>query len=143
MFERLIKSMGQPANRQNGDVTHDPELQLATAQLLYGMLPADYLVKQLECIALLHGLERIFGFGPQRSHKLVARAAAAYSNEPNILASATLLKRRTSLAFRQKIMVEAKAIALADGDIHNNESDLLNRLANLLGLNNQNLKLSA
>jgi uncharacterized tellurite resistance protein B-like protein len=143
MFERLIKSLGQPANSQNGDEAHDPEMQLATAQLLYGVLPADYHVEQLECIALMRSFERLFGIGPARRHKLVARAAAAFDKDPGILACATLLKRQTSIAYRRQIVAEARTIASSDGDVHLNETDLIARLESMLGLKGETLKRSA
>jgi uncharacterized tellurite resistance protein B-like protein len=137
MFERLINSLGQPANTQTGDAAHDPELQLAAAQVLFAMLPVDYHVKQLECIALMRALERLFG------QKLVSRAAAGHAREPGILASAMLLKRGTSLAYRQQVINEARVIALSDGTIHSNETDLINRMEALLGLKGESLQRSA
>ena len=138
MFQRLIQSFGRPANNFSRDL-HDPELQLASTLLLFAMLPADYRVKQLECVALMHALSRLFGIGEIKSHRLIARAVAAFNKEPGIFASAMLLKQRTSPEFRSRLFCEARQIAMADGEIHWNEKDLLNRLQHMLGLHEYKL----
>ena len=140
MFERLIQSFGRPANNFSRDL-QDPELQLASTMLLFAMLPADYQVKQLECVALMQALSRLFGISETKGRRLIARAVAAFDKEPTIFASAMLLKQRTTPEFRANLFNEASQIAMADGEIHWNEKDLLDRLQPMLGL--KDFKLSA
>ncbi len=134
MFERLIKSFGRPANQFSADAMRDPELQLAAAKLLFGMLPADYRVEPQERVALRVALTRLFGFDAAKARRMIARAASAHGADPSLLAAATLLKRRAPEAFRQALLSELRGIACSDGVLHENEIDLSSRAERLLGL---------
>jgi uncharacterized tellurite resistance protein B-like protein len=134
MFERLINSFGQPANQHTADVLHDGELQLAAVQLLFSVLPVDYDVSPIEGCALVTSIQSLFGFSPERCHKMIARAAALHARDSSIMAAATLLKSRTTLAFRSRLLAEVNTIIRADCVMHDNEIDLERRLERLLGL---------
>jgi uncharacterized tellurite resistance protein B-like protein len=142
MFERLIKSFGTPSNQHNAFVLRDHELQLASAKLLFSMLPADYNIEPEESVALREALTRLFGFGTLRCRRMIARAAAAHFREPSLLAAATLLKHRTSAAFRQNLLLEIRRIARADGSLHHFEIDMEERIGRLLGLPATEFKLT-
>jgi uncharacterized tellurite resistance protein B-like protein len=143
MFERLINSFGQPANQQDSQTLRDPELQLASAMLLFGILPVDYEITAVEGTALCKSLATLFNFTPEKCHRLMSRAAAAHSKEPSIVAATTLLKHRTTEAFRRKLLAEANYIIRADGVLHDNELDLGHRLERMLGLSSENMQQSA
>jgi uncharacterized tellurite resistance protein B-like protein len=134
MFDRLINSFGQPANQHSRNIMQDSELQLAAVQLLFSVLPVDYRVTPDEGCALVKSIKSLFGFSPEKCHRLIARAAAAHSRDSNIMAAATLLKSRTTLAFRQQLLAEINLIMRADGVLHENELDLEHRVERLLGL---------
>jgi uncharacterized tellurite resistance protein B-like protein len=134
MFERLIKSFGTPSNQHSSIVVRDQELQLASAKLLFSMLPVDYNIEPEESLALRESLTRLFGFSPMRCRRMIARAAAAHFHEPSILAAATLLKHRTPETFRRTLLKEIRTIAWSDGTLHVNELDLQARVERLLGL---------
>jgi uncharacterized tellurite resistance protein B-like protein len=138
MFERLIRSFGTPANQwanqHNNIVVRDQELQLASAKLLFSMLPADYNIEPEESVALREALTRLFGFGTLRCRRMIARAAAAHYHEPSLMAATTLLKLRTPETFRRNLLVELRLIAGADGALHDYEIDLQTRVERLLGL---------
>jgi len=106
MFNRLIESFGRPANQHDGTTVRDGELQLAAAVLLFGVLPIDYVVTSDEGAALRKSLQTLFGFSPDKCHRMIARAAAVHGRDPSILAATTLLKRRTSEEFRLRLMTE-------------------------------------
>ncbi|MDE2385854.1 MAG: TerB family tellurite resistance protein [Alphaproteobacteria bacterium] len=135
MFERLIESLGTISTRDDATQARNPETQLAAAILLYAVVPADHVYASAESAALHEGLRHIFRLPDDKCRKLVSRAMAQYSREPTLLAPATLLKHRLSLSFRQLILATARRIALADGELHNNELDVLARISSLLGLN--------
>jgi uncharacterized tellurite resistance protein B-like protein len=134
MFERLIKSLGRALPESDGFVLRDQELQLASAKLLFSMLPADYNIEPEESVALRFALTRLFHFSPHKCRRMIARAAAAHFREPSILAAATLLKHRAPVEFRQRLLEEIRVIARADGALHENEIDLQERVERLLGL---------
>ncbi len=142
MFERLIKSFGTPSNQRDHVVVNDPELQLASAKLLFSMLPVDYNIEPEESVALREALTRLFHFGHLRCRRMIARAAAAHFHEPSLLAAATLLKHRTSEAFRKNLLAEIRRIACADGTLHDYEIDLQTRVERLLGLPSTEFKLT-
>lgn len=134
MFERLINSIGQPAQSPSTNVSADAELLLSAAKVLFAVLPVDYVVTSQEGVALRTSLIKLFNLSPEKCHRLTARAAAAHDKEPSILAATTLLKHRTSETFRRKLLAEVNVIIRADGVLHDNELDLEQRVARLLGL---------
>lgn len=140
MFERLIHSFGQPANHHAQDIAHDGELQLAAVQLLFSVLPVDYVVTTDESSALFTSLEKLLSFSPEKCRRMIARAAATHGRDSNIMAAATLLKSRTPLSFRQRLLAEVNLIMRADGVLHDNELDLEHRISRLLGLSQTNLE---
>jgi uncharacterized tellurite resistance protein B-like protein len=142
MFERLIKSFGKPSNQDNGFVLHDQELQLASAKLMFSMLPVDYYIEPEESAALRESLTRLFGFNLSKCRRMIARAAAAHFHDPSLLAAATLLKHRTTETYRRNLLEEIRAIARADGTLHDYEIDLQERVERLLGLPSTEFKLT-
>jgi uncharacterized tellurite resistance protein B-like protein len=134
MFERLINSIGQPAQPILTNVAADGELLLAAAKVLFAALPVDYSVTSCEGVALRTSLIKIFALSPEKCHRVMSRAAAAHSQDSSILAATTLLKHRTSESFRRNLLAELNLIIRADGILHDNELDLEHRAARLLGL---------
>ncbi len=134
MFERLINSFGQPANQHSADFMHDAELQLAAALLLFAVLPVDQKVTADEGCAFRKSLVALFSFSPEKCHRMMARAASAYDHDSSIMSAATLLKHRTTEAFRRRLLAEINMIMRADGVLHDNELDLEQRVERLLGL---------
>jgi uncharacterized tellurite resistance protein B-like protein len=143
MFERLINSFGQPANARDDGAVSDPELQLASAMLLFSVLRVDYHVTADEGCALQKSLLTLFNMSPEKCHRMIARAAAAHSKDPAIVAATTLLKRRTSDDFRHRLLAEINIIMRADGVLHDNELDFEHRVEKLLGLAPERLQQSA
>jgi uncharacterized tellurite resistance protein B-like protein len=133
MFNRLIGFIEN--HNINAINLRDPnsDVRLATAVLLFSVVPADYQNLPIEGEVLVRELGALLQIGPKRCHKLIARAAAERDGEPSIFASATLLKRKTSIEFRQNILKAIDAIAKADGEFHAQELDLAHRAARLLG----------
>jgi uncharacterized tellurite resistance protein B-like protein len=143
MFERLLNSIGQPAQPPTTDVAADGELSLAAAKVMFAVLPVDYEVTNQERVALRTSLMRLFHISQEKCHRLMARAAAAHNKDPSILAAATLLKHRTPENFRRKLLAEINSLIRADGVLHDNELDLEHRMARLLGLGSDSWQQSA
>jgi uncharacterized tellurite resistance protein B-like protein len=132
MFDRLLGFI------DNSNVTsmnwRDPnsDVRLATAIILFSIVPADYENKPEEGTVLLTQLCALLNIGTKRGHKLIARAAAARDAEPSIFASASLLKRRTTPEFRNALLHAIDLVALADGVYQVQEQDLAIRAKKLL-----------
>ena len=134
MFDRLIEALGTVSTKDDAVQIQRAETQLAAAILLYAVLPADRIFVPEEILALRQGLNHIFNFSDEKCRKLMSRAASQYQKEPTLLAPATLLKHRLSLSFRNLVLATARRIAMADGQLHDNEADVLRRIELLLGL---------
>jgi uncharacterized tellurite resistance protein B-like protein len=134
MFDRLLGFIDN--HNLNAMNWRDPnaDVRLATAVLLFSVGPADYENLAVEGRVLANELSSLFHLGAKRTHKLIARAAAAKDVEPTIFASATLLKRKTPEAFRRNVIAAMQRIALADGVVQVQEEDLTARSARLLGV---------
>ena len=133
MFDRLI---GFIDNHNAGHTNwHDPDsdVRLATAILLFSVVPADYQNLPEEGTVLVQQLCTLLNLGPRRVHKLIARAAAAKHAEPSIFAAASLLKRKTNAGFQARLLHALDLIALADGVYQVQEQDLADRARRLLG----------
>jgi uncharacterized tellurite resistance protein B-like protein len=134
MFDRLLDFID---NRNRASTNRrDPhyDVRLATAVLLYSVVPADYENRPQEGTALFGELNLLFSVGPRKIRKLIARAAAARNAEPSIFACALLLQRKTNFTFRLKVIDSLLVVAWADGGFHANERELIQRTTRLLGL---------
>lgn len=131
MIDRLLAELGRPAT---DNAAAQNQLQLATAILLYSVLPADYVINRAEISSLLDELAKLSGLPRARVNRLVRRAAAAHQSDSAIMACATLLKLKTDMSFRQDVLAAAIRISLSDGASHHFEIHLIERLARLLGV---------
>lgn len=138
MFNRLLESLGTISTKGDAVQVLQPETQLATAILLFAVIRADSFYAASESRAFYEGLRHIFGLDEAKCWKLMSRAVSQYSKEPSLLAPATLLKHRLSRGFRRLVFVTAKHIAMADGNVHAYEADVLARLEALLDLHEPN-----
>lgn len=131
MIDRLLAELGRPAT---DNAAAQNQLQLATAILLYSVLPADYVINRAEISSLLDELAKLSGLPRARVNRLVRRAAAAHQSDSAIMACATLLKLKADASFRQDVLAAAIRISLADGVCHHFEIHLIERLARLLNV---------
>ena len=106
MFDRLLGFIDNSNSNASGKNRRDPnsDVRLATAVLLYSVVPADHEHQPQEGTALFGELNLLFDIGPRRVRKLIARVAAARNVEPSIFASALLLQRKTSFTYRRKVI---------------------------------------
>ena len=143
MFERLISSFGRPANNHIAGTPLDSELQLAASILLFGVLAVDFQISPEETKALQQNLQELLHLSAEKSHRLIARAAASVEKDSSIMSAATLLKHRSPEEFRKDLMKAMIRVICADGQVHLNELDRAARTARLLGLADLNLANSA
>ncbi len=134
MFDRLLESLGTISTKEDAVQIRQPETQLATAILLFAVIHADSIHAASESRAFYEGLRHIFGLEEAKCWKLMSRAVSQYRKEPSLLAPATLLKHRLSPGFRQLVFATAQRIAMADGHLHEYETDVLARMSSLMGL---------
>jgi uncharacterized tellurite resistance protein B-like protein len=131
MFNRLLESIGNEAAAK-----HPPhhEVQLATAILIVAIAPADFQSLAEEHATAVNHLRQLFNLNTHAAQRLFGRAVAARVDDPAMFPAATILKRATDKVFRQKVLQACHAIAEADGNIHEFEHELLQRLAFLLNV---------
>jgi len=146
MFDRLIEALGTISTKDDAVQVNRAETQLAVAILLYAVIPADRVVLQEEVQAFRSGLLHIFDISDDNCRKLMSQASKQYHQEPTLLAPATLLKHRLSPSFRNLVFTAARSIAMSDGNMHENEADVLRRIEMLLAISiapNAQIKISA
>ncbi len=131
MIDRLLSELGRPPRT---DATAGNQLQLATAILLYSVLPADYTIHKAEVTSLVAELGQLFSISRTRLNRLISRASTAHRSDSAILACATLLKLKSDVTFRQEVLAAAVRISLSDGMSHHFEIHLIERLARLLNV---------
>jgi uncharacterized tellurite resistance protein B-like protein len=134
MFDRLLGFIDNSNVHAINWRDPNSDVRLATAILLFNVGPADYENLAVEGMTLAAELSDIFKIGNKRTHKLIARAAAAKNAEPTIFASAVLLKRKTDEQFRRSVIAAMQRIAMADNVLHPQEINLTQRAERLLGL---------
>jgi uncharacterized tellurite resistance protein B-like protein len=134
MFDRLLGFIDNSNRTATNWRDPNNDVRLATAVLLYSVVPADYQNRPQEGTALFGELNLLFNIGSRKIRKLIARAAAAKNAEPSIFACALLLQRKTNFSFRLKVIDSLLVVAWADGNFHANERELVQRTTRLLGL---------
>jgi uncharacterized tellurite resistance protein B-like protein len=125
LFERITKG---PAHIEE----EAGELHLAAAFILVACMSADYKFKPEETRAVVDGLFSLFGFDRHKSNKLIARAVAARTVEPSIFGSAMIIARMGSETFKAQFREIVAEVASSDGELHDYEKDLLERLSLIL-----------
>lgn len=134
MFDRLLGHIKNSNAKTTNWRDPNSDVRLATAILLFSVVPADYQNLPEEGTVLLHQVCTLLNLGPRRAHKLIGRAAAAKNVEPSIFAAASLLQRKTSIEFRLKILHAIDLIAMADGVFQAQEIELAIRTKRLLNV---------
>jgi uncharacterized tellurite resistance protein B-like protein len=129
MFNRFFQRISKGPTAVQDEMA---ELHLAVAFVLVACMSADYKFKPEETRAVADGLFDLFGFDRNKSNKLIARAVAARAVEPSIFASAMIIARVGSEQFKQLFREIVAQVASADGELHDYEKDLLERLSLIL-----------
>jgi uncharacterized tellurite resistance protein B-like protein len=130
-MDRLLADIRQPATTSAAAAR---KIQLAAAVLLCSSLPSGDPLYALNTASLRHELGQLLALAPSKLDRLISRAAAAQESRPALLACADLLKRQSSIGFRQEIVAGAIRIGLADLTVNHFELDLIERLARLLNV---------
>jgi uncharacterized tellurite resistance protein B-like protein len=125
MFDRLLEHISKRPDQAENEAG---ELHLAAAFVLVACMSADYKFKPEETRAVVDGMFSLFGFDRHKSNKLIARAVAARQVDPSIFASAMIIARVGSETFKNQFREIVAKVASADGELHDYEKDLLERL---------------
>ena len=129
MFDRLIERI---TRRAPSPQEESSELQLASAFVLVACMSVDYRYRPEETRAVADGLHALFGFDRKRCNRLIARALAARAHDASIFTSALMVAKLGSHDFKQRFLETVRQVANADGELHDYEKDLLDRLNSIL-----------
>ena len=140
MFNRLVDMLGRSA--PDASAAHH-EIQLAASILLAAVVPADFQSLAKEHAICTEELAKLFKLNASAAGRLYGRALAARASDPAIFPAATILKRATDRALRVQILNACRAVAEADGSIHEFEQELLQRIEMLLDIRDMPLRKSA
>jgi uncharacterized tellurite resistance protein B-like protein len=132
MFDRLVESIVASADAAHFSRDKTREVQLAAAMALVATMSADYVNKPEEARAVIKSLADLFNLDRRKCLKLLSRAMAARARDPSLFNSAMLLKRFGTEELNRKILAAATHVAKADGELHDYEADLLQRLQRML-----------
>ena len=129
MFDRLIERITRRAPMAREESS---ELQLAAAFILVTCMSVDYKYRPEETRAVAGGLHALFGLDRKRCNRLIARAVAARARDSSIFASALMVAKLGTHDFKQRFLETVRHVADADGELHDYEKDLLDRLNSIL-----------
>jgi uncharacterized tellurite resistance protein B-like protein len=129
LFDRLVAEIDDGARPQS-KVT--PQTELATAVLLFSVIPADYKIRPEECRQFRFELEHLLNVGDHRCNRLISRSVSLWQTEASIFPAATLMKRAMPATFCKRVLESCNRLAVVDGHLHDYEKDLLLRMEKLL-----------
>ena len=112
----------------------EEEVRLAAAALLVHATVVDGHVDRREGEVLRDVLERRFELTPGEAGRLITQAAAREKEAVDLYGFTSVLTRRLDRAGRLKIVEMLWEVVIADGVIHEFESNLVWRAAELLGV---------
>jgi len=113
------------------------EIQLAAASLLFHTVAVDGAVAESERMLLADLLARHFELGKADADELVEAARQAEAEASDLYGFTSLLKRRLSLADRERIVAIMWKLVYADGVVHEFEDNVVWRAAELLGVSSE------
>lgn len=119
--------------------SHDPEaherhIRLATAALLLEIAHADESISADEEKRLMQHVRQNFQLDEESARELVDSADEFREESIDHYSLARPLREHTSLAERIQLVKTMWRIVYADGSLHQDESHLLRRISDLLGL---------
>jgi uncharacterized tellurite resistance protein B-like protein len=134
-----FKSVGQfiedLLDRQTADKNLDEhDLRLASAALLVHAVAVDGKVKECETSLLKQLLTDRFNLSPEELHELIVAAERREREAIDLYGFTSLIKSKTTMDERLKIIEMMWRIAFADGEVHTFEDNLVWRAAELLGI---------
>jgi uncharacterized tellurite resistance protein B-like protein len=120
----------QTANKDLDE--HD--LRLASAALLVHTVAVDGKVKECETALLKQLLTDRFKLSPEELHELIIAAERREREAVDLYGFTSLIKSKTTMEERLKIIEMMWRIVFADGEVHAFEDNLVWRAAELMGV---------
>ena len=112
----------------------EDSVRLAIAALLTHVAHVDGVLHDKETAALETMLAERFSLGETAARQLIASARRADGEANDFSAFASEVKRRLDAAGRARVIAMMWAVARADGEVHEFEEALIERVARLLAV---------
>ncbi len=133
-FKDAIDTLSAPPDAAGEVSLGEEEVRLAAAALLVHATVVDGDVDRREGEVLRDVLERRFDLSHGEAGRLITQAAAREQEAVDLYGFTSVLTRRLDRAGRLQIVEMLWEVVIADGVIHEFESNLVWRAAELLGV---------
>ena len=134
MFQRVMQWL-EAEGQQHQSGFDDWDVRIAIAALYYHMCAVDGLVSPDEMARMRELLISRFGLDATALDELVAQGQDADRGSAGLFAFAVILNRELDEKQRQHVFKQLESLAMADGNMHPLEVDMLTHVRNLLKLN--------
>ncbi len=121
-------------NEDDAKDLEEEELRLAAAALLVRAMVIDGEIDKREREAVKRVLEQRFGLDAGQTKQLVAEAEEREHEAVDLYSFTSVVTSKLDNKGRQKIVEMLWEIVMADGEVHEFESNLIWRVAELLGV---------
>jgi len=119
---------------------YDHETRVAIGALLLEMCRADFEVKHEELKAMLASIRESFNLNPGDTQQLLELCEAEADVAVSLRLYTTVLNDRLDAEQKRKVLSQLWDMALADGEVHQQEDLLLMRVGELLKIPDRQLK---
>jgi uncharacterized tellurite resistance protein B-like protein len=119
---------------------YDHDTRVAIGALLLEMCRADFEVRAEEMRALIGSIQSSFGLSAADTDTLLAQSEAEADVAVSLRLYTSVINDRLDSAQKRRVLAQLWAIALADGDIHQQEELLLVRVGELLKIPERTVK---
>lgn len=119
---------------------YDHETRVAIGALLLEMCRADFEVKHQELRALIASIQTSFGLTATDADLLLERCEAEADVAVSLLLYTTVLNDRLDAEQKRQVLTQLWDMALADGEVHQQEDLLLVRVGELLRIPDKQLR---
>jgi len=117
-------------------------IQLTAAILMFEVIKADGQVNRLEVAEMIEILRNNFDLTGNEIGTLFEMAGDAGNEKLNLESFASKIRHNWSAEERLQLLKDFWIIAIADRDLDQRESDLIQRIADMLDLNNKQIELA-
>jgi uncharacterized tellurite resistance protein B-like protein len=119
---------------------YDHDTRVAIGALLLEMCRADFEVRAEEMRALIGSIQSSFGLSAADTDTLLAQSEAEADVAVSLRLYTSVINDRLDSAQKRRVLAQLWAIALADGDIHQQEELLLVRVGELFKIPERTVK---
>jgi uncharacterized tellurite resistance protein B-like protein len=134
-FKSVGRFIEDLLDKQTADRDIDEhDLRLASAALLVHTVAVDGKVKECETSLLKQLLTDRFNLSPEELHELIVAAERREREAIDLYGFTSLIKSKTTMEERVKIIEMMWRLVFSDGEVHPFEENLVWRAAELLGV---------